>query len=645
MSWLRIRGSAALLGLAGWAGLAAAQTPKMPLVPPNGPPPVIIEVQSPDGPAKPMPVVTSKPAVTSTPTPATTNAAPRIVTVTENGKTIRCRILESWQLANGTTAHKLQAIESGEYITIMDDPSPAKSAGKGAAKQIYHWGLKNPTPPAGVPTSSSNSGIMKAQQSNAARVAASASPYMVGQTSTVIPGSGSPYSCATCQVGSAACSASSSPYGCGSQTPNTLMTTGGITTPCAPGCTIVSQPPTIRDKIQNLFGGGTMVAEPGPIVVGAEKKARPRESALAIADVPSSAQPARTEIVCPPTKEEVVRGWSKDACSGTPSRFATSAEIRRDVVCTPERWSKGTVTVQESAVQGTPTGLPPGSASVLAARCGMEGPLAYVPVQTPVVPQPWRAPVPPDPRVPEAPQLNAFVNAFTPPKGAGAPQVYNPVPMMGNNGMMPYGMMPYGMAPNGMMPYGMAPYGMMPYGMMPYGMNPYAGMNPYMPQMMPYGYPVMQTGYPMMQPMLPANSPRLYQGPLPPNPFGTPAQPMMMQQVGYQQPAAPAVAPSAGVQIAQWIDMLHDSESPAQREMAATYLANCDWRNNPQVAAALIHAARQDPAPTVRAGCVLCLARMNCQNEAVTKALQALRTDADPRVREAVDQANARFGH
>ena len=54
---------------------------------------------------------------------------------------------------------------------------------------------------------------------------------------------------------------------------------------------------------------------------------------------------------------------------------------------------------------------------------------------------------------------------------------------------------------------------------------------------------------------------------------------------------------------------------------------------------------RQDPAPTVRAGCVLCLARMNCQNEAVTKALQALRTDADPRVREAVDQANARFGH
>ena len=51
MSWLRTQGSAALVGLAGWAGLAAGQTPQMPVVPPNGPPPVIIEVQAPDTPA------------------------------------------------------------------------------------------------------------------------------------------------------------------------------------------------------------------------------------------------------------------------------------------------------------------------------------------------------------------------------------------------------------------------------------------------------------------------------------------------------------------------------------------------------------------------------------------------------------------
>ncbi len=70
------------------------------------------------------------------------------------------------------------------------------------------------------------------------------------------------------------------------------------------------------------------------------------------------------------------------------------------------------------------TGLPPGAASVLAARSGLDGPIAYVPIQPVVVPRPWRAPLPPDPKLPEAPQLNTFVNAFSPPappRGARRP--------------------------------------------------------------------------------------------------------------------------------------------------------------------------------------------------------------------------------
>ena len=58
-----------------------------------------------------------------------------------------------------------------------------------------------------------------------------------------------------------------------------------------------------------------------------------------------------------------------------------------------------------------------------------------------------------------------------------------------------------------------------------------------------------------------------------------------------------------------------------------------------------MYAAGQDPAPTVRAGCVLTLMRMSCTNESVINLLQALRTDGDPRVREAVDQAMLRLGH
>src|ERR1043166_1820486 len=119
MSWLRMQGRGALVVLGGWAGLAAAQAPQMPMAP-NGPPPVVIEVQGTEEPAKPL-----KTAQAAQPAPkqAVSNAVPtieRIVTVNEAGKSIRCRIIETWQLQDGTTAHKLQAIESGEYITIMD---------------------------------------------------------------------------------------------------------------------------------------------------------------------------------------------------------------------------------------------------------------------------------------------------------------------------------------------------------------------------------------------------------------------------------------------------------------------------------------------------------------------------------------------
>lgn len=285
-------------------------------------------------------------------------------------------------------------------------------------------------------------------------------------------------------------------------------------------------------------------------------------------------------------------------------------------------------------------GLPPGAASVLAARSGLDGPIVYVPVQAAVVPQPWRAPVPPDPKTPEAPQLNTFVNAFTPPpqpKGPNAPQMYGPGPQA-----MPYPpMMANGYPPQGMMP---------PYAMMnPYAMTPQAMMQ----QGYPYGYPVMQTGYPMMPMQQPSPSPRQYQGPQPPNPFGASAAPMGMQQVAYTQPMAPYAQPmmmpgalpqTMAPQWGQLIDKLRDSPYPAEREQAAYLMTNCDWRTNPHVAKALIQAASQDPAPMVRAGCVVTLMRMNVATPSVMNVMQTLRTDADPRVRDAAEQAIVRLG-
>lgn len=83
----------------------------------------------------------------------------RIMTVHENGTSTRCRVISTWRTSEGTQAYQLQAIESGEMITIVED-GPAASleestlAGKVKAlpMRIFHWGRDRLTPP-GVPAS------------------------------------------------------------------------------------------------------------------------------------------------------------------------------------------------------------------------------------------------------------------------------------------------------------------------------------------------------------------------------------------------------------------------------------------------------------------------------------------------------------
>jgi hypothetical protein len=85
--------------------------------------------------------------------------------------------------------------------------------------------------------------------------------------------------------------------------------------------------------------------------------------------------------------------------------------------------------------------------------------------------------------------------------------------------------------------------------------------------------------------------------------------------------------------------LLRDSLYPSQREWAAEILSSLDGNFRPQVLQALLMAAGQDAAATVRAGCVRCLARMNANTPPVLEGLRALRTDNDPRVRQEVDLA------
>src|SRR5262249_42568518 len=115
---------------------------------------------------------------------------------------------------------------------------------------------------------------------------------------------------------------------------------------------------------------------------------------------------------------------------------------------------------------------------------------------------------------------------------------------------------------------------------------------------------------------------------------------------GYQAPA-PAVAPGQPAPLSQqaqvWMTTLRESLYPAQREWAAQNMASLDPATHPQVGQALLLSARQDPAATVRAGCVNCLARMKVCNAQVIADLTALKADGDSRVRQEVEQALVRL--
>jgi hypothetical protein len=290
--------------------------------------------------------------------------------------------------------------------------------------------------------------------------------------------------------------------------------------------------------------------------------------------------------------------------------------------------------------------LPPGSRSVVDS-----GTAQYVPVPIVTVPDYRRPPQPPPAQVPQPPEPNYvdMSNAFTTPTAAppAAPMVAQP----SNAFSAPP-------PPPQASPAVAGAFGMPPGGYPMPGMYPPPGYGgPRAPGMMPPGYPgMMPSGY----------GPQMPRGPYSPMPYGPPAVPAMyqpnpagsaqvVQQTGYSQPAAgPQVAmanppanllpDASALQPAEAMATLRDSIYPSQREFAASRLASLDWRGHGDVVQALVTAARQDPAPLVRAACVRALARMQCNTPQVLSTLQGLKTDGDPRVLHEVEQALATMG-
>jgi hypothetical protein len=156
--------------------------------------------------------------------------------------------------------------------------------------------------------------------------------------------------------------------------------------------------------------------------------------------------------------------------------------------------------------------------------------------------------------------------------------------------------------------YGYAPSGM---GMFPYGFNQAAayGARPQMAMARP----------PMVMVPGPVYADVPMQGPI------------------SEARAAQRPAKEPNVDVPHLLTLLKSALYPSHREWAADNLAVLDWHKHPQVVEALMKAAKEDPAATVRTGCIRGLGTMNVNNPAVVAMLEGLKSDTSPQV---VQEAN-----
>jgi hypothetical protein len=125
-----------------------------------------------------------------------------------------------------------------------------------------------------------------------------------------------------------------------------------------------------------------------------------------------------------------------------------------------------------------------------------------------------------------------------------------------------------------------------------------------------------------------------------PDPVPPPAQVPSVAQEPSRTAAAPAT--TAQPSTAQMVAMLHNAPYPSQREWMAESLT--DGPADSAVVSALVNAATEDPAATVRATCIRCLAKINPHDDAVIAAVHKLQADPDARVRREAELALAQLG-
>lgn len=79
---------------------------------------------------------------------------------------------------------------------------------------------------------------------------------------------------------------------------------------------------------------------------------------------------------------------------------------------------------------------------------------------------------------------------------------------------------------------------------------------------------------------------------------------------------SPSVQSTPVSEVQQWLSVLNEGLLPSHREEAAEMLASDALKDHPEVVPALLRAAQQDPANSVRTACIRCLALLKPEQPA-----------------------------
>jgi hypothetical protein len=565
------------------------------------------------------------------------------VTVTEAGKPAqKCRVLKTWNDNQGNRLQQVQALDSGEIMTILDPGAGRTMPPRNAAlaSRLFRWGSEN-TPPQGTPAPPPGAVVMAAPK-----------PRNTPTLWSWLFNTSSPRTTTAVVEAMPASSASAGANATG------LASKAATPAANATGLVKTAEPP--KDAPIQAVKPDTWRESWGKVQPWKAEDARTAQAASAGSDKvqpasapvpPPSAGPSPTTPPAPPPQPLAMTGPEPCNCMLRKSRPGLLSGLfgQKDVVCSKcdKVSERQAVRVEPPLVIKETTSPPPPEQPVVTAAPQPVAAPSAVPARLAGTKQGYptllahltataqkaQPPAPADPRLP--PGLGP-VHAVASPRLAAGP----PVPRPSVSASAPNAFTVVLPGPSGT---AQAMMGGMPGGMMQPFMLSQAGV----PDGMGNAFTTAGSSRP-----IPADLTRSYYDP---NAFhenggmggANRRPPIPMAYVGPTPAMMPGMVAAVPLPMAmpspattgQLLAQLRDSMMPSVRELAAEELSRCDWRSEPNVVHGLVQAAQADPAPAVRASCVRALGRMKANTVPVVTTVQALKADSDLRVRREAEQA------